>query len=131
MRALAVESLPMNQDAPSRAASAYWAETRCEFLRSLRNPALAIPILLLPVGLYALFADVIFGEAIAKDPSLGIFMFSAFAVMGVTMPALFSIGAGLAMEREMGLLRLRRAQPAPAGSWLVAKIASGLALGVV
>lgn len=131
MNALAVESPSMNPAAAPPALAAYWAETRCEFLRALRNPALAVPILLLPVGLYALFAAVIFGEAIAKDPSVGIFMFVSFAIMAVTMPALFSIGAGLAMEREMGLLRLKRAQPAPAGSWLIAKIASGLALGVV
>ena len=29
------------------------------------------------------------------------------------MPALFGIGVTLALEREMGLLRLKRAQPAP------------------
>src|SRR5690606_20973668 len=30
-----------------------------------------------------------------------------------------------------GMLRLKRAQPAPAGSWLVAKIACGIAFGVI
>ena len=29
------------------------------------------------------------------------------------MPALFGIGVTLALERDMGLLRLKRAQPAP------------------
>jgi ABC-2 type transport system permease protein len=114
-----------------RVLPAYLAEIRCEFLRTLRNPALAFPILLLPVGLYALFAGVIFGEAMTKDPSLAVFLFAAFAVMAVTMPALFSIGAGLAMEREMGLLKLKRAQPAPTGTWIVAKIVAGIGLGVV
>jgi ABC-2 type transport system permease protein len=51
--------------------------------------------------------------------------------MAVTMPALFGIGATLAMERDMGLLRLKRAQPAPAGGWLVAKIACGIGLGII
>jgi len=51
--------------------------------------------------------------------------------MAVTMPALFSIGAGLAMEREMGLMKLKRAQPAPTGSWLVAKIVAGFGLSIV
>src|SRR5690606_3350229 len=60
-----------------------------------------------------------------------VFLFSAFSIMAVTMPALFGIGASLAMEREMGLLRLKRAQPAPAGSWLVAKIGCGLGFAVL
>jgi ABC-2 type transport system permease protein len=109
---------------------AYLEETRCEALRLVRNPAIAFPITLMPVALYALFALMIAGEAIDKDPSLGIFMFAAFSIMATTMPALFGIGTTLAMEREMGLLRLKRAQPAPTGSWLVAKIACGVGFGV-
>jgi ABC-2 type transport system permease protein len=116
---------------PGRALGAYVAETRYEFLRLLRNPALALPVMLVPVALYVLFALFIAGEAIAKEPAVGVYLFSAFAVLGVTMPALFGISASLAMDREMGLLRLKRAQPAPAGTWLVAKIVSGVFFGVL
>ncbi len=116
---------------PRRLLASYTAETVCEFKRQLRNVGLALPILLLPVALYALFAVAIAGEAIAKDAGLGIYLFAGFAVMAVTMPALFGIGATLAMEREMGLMRLKRAQPAPAGSWLVAKIACGIGFGIL
>ena len=59
---------------------------------------------------------------------LGIFLFSAFSLMAVTMPALFGIGVTLALERDMGLLRLKRAQPAPPAAWVVAKIIGGLVL---
>jgi ABC-2 type transport system permease protein len=111
---------------PRRAAGAYLAEIRYELTRILRNPALAVPMMLVPVGLYLLLAVVIFGEAAAKDPSMSIFFFVGFAVLGVTMPGLFAISASLAMEREMGLMKLKRAQPAPAGSWLVAKIVCGV-----
>ncbi len=111
--------------------SAYLAEMRCEFARTLRNPAIALPVLVMPVAIYLLFAVVIFGEAAVKDPSLGIYLFGAFSIMGVTMPALFGISAGLAVDREMGVLRLKRAQPAPVGAWLVAKIAAGVAFGLL
>ncbi len=47
------------------------------------------------------------------------------------MPALFATGVTLALERDMGLLRLKRAQPAPPASWVVAKIVSGLVLAVL
>jgi ABC-2 type transport system permease protein len=116
---------------PRRAAGAYLTEMRYEFTRVLRNPALALPIMLLPAAFYLLFAVVLFGEAIDKDPGTGVFLFTAFAVMALTMPALFTISASLAMEREMGLLQLKRAQPAPAGGWLVAKIACGLAFSAL
>lgn len=112
--------------APARLIGVYFTETCCEFLRTLRNPALALPVTVLPLALYLLFAVVISGDGIASDPPLGVFLFAAFAVMAVTMPALFAISASLAMEREMGLTRLRRAQPAPPGSWLVAKIVCGI-----
>jgi len=126
MNALALKNI-VEQDLlpPRRAVGAYLTEIRFELTRILRNPALAIPMMLVPVGLYLLLAVVVFGEAAAKDPSVGVFFFVGFAVLGVTMPGLFAISASLAMEREMGLMKLKRAQPAPAGSWLVAKIVSG------
>lgn len=116
---------------PGRTAGAYLAEIRYEFLRVLRNPALGLPIVLVPMALYALIAVVVAGEGIAKDPDLGIFLFAGFGVLGVTMPALFTIGGSLAMEREMGLMRLKRAQPAPAAAWLVAKIVCGIAFSML
>jgi len=116
---------------PRRELGAYVAETRYEFMRSLRNPAFALPMMLVPAGLYILFALCIAGEAIDKDPSLGVALFVGFAVMAVSMPALFGICTSLALERDMGLMRLKRAQPAPAGTWLVAKIACGVAFSVM
>jgi len=127
MNALALKAFDTGSLTPRRAAGAYLTEIRFEFMRLLRNPALAAPVMLVPVGLYLLFAVVIWGDAVAKDPNTAIFFFSAFSVMAMTMPALFSISASLGIERELGLMRLKRAQPAPAGSWLVAKITCGVA----
>lgn len=113
----------------SRLFGAYCAATRFELLRMLRNPAYALPMLLVPLGLYLLFAVLIAGEAIAKEPEVGTYLFAGFAVLAVSMPALFGIGPTLALERDIRLHELRRAQPAPAGAWLVAKLAVGIAYG--
>ena len=48
---------------------AYLTETRYELLRMMRNPALRSRCWSLPLALYALFALVIAGEAINKDPN--------------------------------------------------------------
>jgi ABC-2 type transport system permease protein len=124
MNSLTLKTIADAPLAGRRALGAYLAETRYELMRGLRTPAFAIPMTLIPGALYSLFAVVIAGEAVDKDPSLGVFLFGGFAVMAVTMPALFGIATSLALERDMGLMRLKRAQPAPAGAWLVAKLAS-------
>jgi ABC-2 type transport system permease protein len=126
-----VSTRQLRMPSTRRVLRAYAEETRCEALRMLRNPGLALPVLIMPVALYALIALLVAGKATAEDPLVGVFLFAAFAVMAISMPALFGIGTSLAMEREMGLLLLKRAQPAPAGSWLVAKIACGLGFGAL
>jgi ABC-2 type transport system permease protein len=131
MNTLALNSLDTAPAARGSALGAYVTETRYELTRMIRNPGVAIPVLILPFALYGLFALVIAGEAIDKDPALGIFLFSAFSIMAVTMQALFGSGVTLALERDMGLLRLKRAQPAPPAAWVVAKIASGFVLGIL
>jgi ABC-2 type transport system permease protein len=131
MNSLALKVSVADSPPRSRALGAYVTETRYELTRMIRTPNIAVPVLILPCGLYALFALLIAGEAINKDPNLGVFLFMAFSIMAVTMPALFGTGVSLALERDMGLLRLKRAQPAPPAAWVVAKIASGLILAVL
>ncbi|MFG6412627.1 ABC transporter permease [Roseateles sp. DC23W] len=112
-------------------ASVYLLETWLELLRLLRSPAFALPMFLLPVGTYLLFAFAVAGEMVAKDPDAGRFMFAGFSVMAVTMAALFATCPNLALEREQGLLTLKRAQPAPPGAWLTAKIVAGVVCGAI
>jgi ABC-2 type transport system permease protein len=100
---------------------AYWTEARFELLRTLRNPSMSLPMILVPMGFYLLIAGAVAADAIARNPKVADFIFAGFAVMAVAMPALFVAGCTLALEREAGLMRLKRALPAPTGSWLVAK----------
>jgi ABC-2 type transport system permease protein len=72
--------------------------------------------------LYLLFGVVLFGEAVRNDLAAGKFLFAAFAVFGVMGPGMFGFGATVATEREQGLLTLKRALPAPPGSYLLAKL---------
>jgi ABC-2 type transport system permease protein len=101
---------------------AYFTETRFESLRMFRILGFSLPFLILPAGLYLLFGVVLFGEAVRNDPAAGKFLFTAFAVFGVMGPGMFGFGATLATEREQGLLTLKRALPAPRGSYLLAKL---------
>jgi ABC-2 type transport system permease protein len=107
------------------------AEARYETVRMLRTPAFAMPFLGLPVLLYLLFAVVIFGPAVGKDPQAGAFVFTAFAVFGVMGPGLFGFGMVVATEREQGLLQLKRALPMPPAAYLLAKMLMALLFAVI
>jgi len=95
-------------------------ESRMEFLRLLRAPAFSVPIISFPVMFYILFALVI-GP---PDPTGGVarHLLASFTTFGVMAPGLFGLGVSLAIERERGLLELKRALPVPAGVYLGAKL---------
>jgi ABC-2 type transport system permease protein len=92
----------------------------------LRAPAFAIPFLLLPVPVYLFFGVMLAGPAVAKNPGIANYLFSGFSVFAVMGPALFGAGCVLALEREAGLLKLKRALPAPTGAYIVAKMSIGV-----
>ncbi len=100
---------------------AYWIEAKYESLRMLRAPAFAGPFLLMPVALYLLFGVLLFGAELAKDPKAALFTFMGFSVLGAMGPGMFGFGVTVAVEREQGLMRLKRALPAPPAASLLAK----------
>jgi ABC-2 type transport system permease protein len=106
----------------SRVVHAYYSEAKYEFLRMLRTPAFAAPILLLPIVVYLLFGVVMANEAITKNPAVGVYLFCGFSVFAVIGPGLLGVGISIAMERDAGLLRLKRALPAPPGAYVLAKM---------
>lgn len=105
-----------------RVLRAYAAEAKYESLRMLRSPAFAIPFLLLPVPVYLFFGVMLAGPAVAKNPGVGTYLFSGFSAFAIMGPALFGVGCTLALERDAGFLKLKRAWPAPGGAYLIAKM---------
>lgn len=110
---------------------AYLTEAKYECIRMLRMPSFGIPLLALPVMLFLLFGVLIFGKSIQGDPDTGKWIFTAFAVMGMMGPGMFGFGVSLAIEREQGLLKLKRALPMPPAAYLVAKMFTALAFGAI
>jgi ABC-2 type transport system permease protein len=110
---------------------AYLTEAKYESIRMLRMPSFGIPFLSLPVMLFLLFGVLIFGKSVQGDPDAGKWIFTAFAVMGVMGPGMFGFGVSLAIEREQGLLKLKRALPMPRAAYLVAKMLMALMFGAI
>jgi len=111
-----VAAMPMR-----RVLRAYAIEVKYEALRVWRMPSMSVPFLLLPAPMYLFFSVMLSAPAVAETPALANYLFSGWLVFAAMMPALFGAGCTLAIERDGGLLTLKRALPAPAGVWLIAK----------
>jgi ABC-2 type transport system permease protein len=126
MSSVVVEVMPSG-----RLLRAYFVEAKYETLRMLRTIAFAVPLLGLPLIVYLLFGVVMAHEAVSKNPPLANFLFVGFSVFAIMGPALFGVGCTLAMERDAGLMKLKRALPAPPGAYLLAKMLSALFLSAL
>jgi len=114
-----------------RILGAYFNETKFEFLGALRTIGFAVPFLLLPVMIYLLFGVAMAGDAVTKNPRVADFLFCGFSVFAISGPAIFGIGVGVAMERDAGLLKWKRALPLPPGSYLLAKMSMAIIFAVL
>ena len=103
---------------------AYLLEARYEFLRLLRTPSFSLPTLLFPALFYLLFG-VLLGARQGGDVAARYFLatYGVFGVMGV---ALFGFGVSVALDRERGLLALKRALPMPPAAYIQAKTAKAM-----
>lgn len=108
---------------------AYLLEARYEFLRLLRTPSFSLPTLLFPALFYLLFG-VLLGARQGGDVAARYFL-AAYGVFGVMGVALFGFGVSVALDRERGLLALKRALPMPPAAYLLAKTAMAMIFAAV
>ena len=113
---------------PFSSARAYLLEARYEFLRLLRTPSFSLPCLLFPPVFYLLFGVLLGGKG---GPVAAQYLLAGYGVFGVIGVALFGFGVTVALDREQGLLTLKRAQPMPPGAYLVAKMAMALLFAAI
>jgi ABC-2 type transport system permease protein len=104
---------------PGRVFAAYVQEARAECLRYLRNPGFLLPTLLFPSVFYLMFG-IFLGRS--NGPDAPRYLLASYATFGVMAPGLFGFGVSLALERDNGLLTLKRAMPMPPGAYLLGKM---------
>ena len=102
-----------------RVLQVYLQEARSECLRYLRYPGFLIPTLCLPTLFYLMFGVVLGHGNGAEAPR---YLLAAYATFGVMAPGMFGFGVALAMERDGGLLMLKRALPMPPAAYLAGKM---------
>jgi len=105
----------------------YSIETKYEWLKTIRNKSFALPALLFPLMFY-LFFGVLFSHGNVQASS---YLLCTYGVFGVIGPALFSFGAGMAVERGQGWQDLKSASPMPAGAQLCARLVVASAFSLI
>lgn len=105
----------------------YLQEAKCEALRMLREPAFCLPVIGFPVLFYLLFG-VLLDKGEGKAAQYLLATYGAFGVIGA---GLFGFGVSIAVDREKGLLRLKRALPVPPGAMLLAKMAMAMLFAAI
>ncbi|MGJ8678829.1 ABC transporter permease [Paraglaciecola sp.] len=96
----------------------YWLETKFEWLKTIRNPAFALPAILFPAIFY-LFFGVLMNQ---QDIQASTYLLVTYGTFGVMGPALFSFGAALAVERSKGWLDIKEASPMPASAQILSRL---------
>jgi len=101
----------------------YLREAEYQFWGMLRMPGFALPTLLFPTLFYVFFG-LIFSHGQSRD--ILTYMLGTYGTFGIMAPALFGFGVGVAMEREHGILALKRVAPMPPMAYVFAKVAMSM-----
>jgi ABC-2 type transport system permease protein len=108
----------------------YWMEAKTELLKMARLKQYSISTVAFPLMFYCFF-----GLAMGQPADGGLFIrrnllasYGAFAVMSAT---LFAFGAGVAVERGLGWLEVKRASPMPPAAYLLAKGVVSMTFGAL
>ena len=110
----------------------YWMEAKCEFLKLLRMRSYSLSTVLFPLMFYCFFG-LVMGRGHAAGGSMPVARyllatFGAFAVVGAT---LYAFGVGIAVERGLGWLQVKRASPMPLSAYFVAKGLVSITFGAI
>jgi ABC-2 type transport system permease protein len=108
----------------------YWLEARTELLKFARMRSYSLSTILFPLMFYCFF-----GLAMPPIEKGGATMagyliatYGAFGIMGST---LYAFGVGIAVERGLGWLEVKRASPMPMGAYFFAKGVVGMVFGAL
>jgi ABC-2 type transport system permease protein len=112
-------------------ATIYLKEAKYEFLKYLRLRVYTASVLSFPIMFYILFRLVLNShEAIGGTP-VPIYLLATYGTFGVMGASLFGTAAGLASDRGLGWLQVKRASPMPPFAYFVAKVVVSMTFSAI
>ena len=109
----------------------YWMEAKMELRKMARLRQYSLSVVGFPLMFYVFFGLAMASQMTPGPISISKYLlatYGAFSVMGAT---LYAFGAGVAVERGLGWLEVKRASPMPAGAYLLAKMVVSVVFGAL
>src|SRR5580658_1015011 len=112
------------ESSPRHTLEIYLKEAKYEFLKNLRLRVYTASVLSFPLMFYVLFGLVLNSNQSIGNTRVTTYLLATYGTFGVMGASLFGTAAGLASDRGLGWLQVKRASPMPPFAYFVAKIIS-------
>ena len=110
---------------------AYWMESKTELLKMARLKQYSISTVAFPLMFYCFFGLVMGSTYSQGSISLSRYALATYGAFGVMGATLYAFGAGVAVERGLGWLEVKRASPMPPAAYFLAKGVVSLTFGAL
>jgi ABC-2 type transport system permease protein len=116
----------------SKTLAIYFKEAKYEFLTRLRLRAYSLSTITFPVMFYVLFGLVLNQkDAAVGGTTIATYLIASYGTFGVMGASLFGTASGLAAERGLGWLQVKRASPMPPFAYFTAKVALSMIFSTI
>jgi ABC-2 type transport system permease protein len=116
---------------PAHTATIYLKEAKYEFLKNLRLRIYTASVLSFPIMFYILFGLVLNSKQAIGTTSIPTYLIGTYGPFGVMGASLFGTAAGLASDRGLGWLQVKRASPMPPFAYFAAKVVTSMIFSTI
>lgn len=109
----------------------YAKEAKYEFLKNLRLRMYTASVLSFPIMFYVLFGLVLNSKESIGATRVPTYLIATYGTFGVMGASLFGTAAGLASDRGLGWLQVKRASPMPPFAYFVAKVITSMIFSTI
>src|SRR6266853_81004 len=115
----------------SHTATIYFKEAKYEFLKNLRLRVYTASVISFPLMFYVLFGLVLNAREAIGGTGVPTYLIATYGTFGVIGASLFGTAAGLAADRGLGWLQLKRASPMPPFAYFAAKVITSMVFSTI
>ena len=119
------------QRSPAHTATIYLKEAKYEFLKYLRLRMYTVSVLSFPIMFYVLFGLVLNSNQSIGATRVSTYLIPSYGTFGVIAASLFGTAAGLASDRGLGWLEVKRASPMPPFAYFAAKVVTSMVFSTI
>src|ERR1700757_799697 len=119
------------QRSPAHTIAIYVKKAKYEFLKYLRLRVYTLSVLSFPIMFYVLFGLVLNMNQSIAGTRVPVYLIPSYGTFGVIAASLFAAAAGLASDRGLGWLEVKRASPMPPFAYFTAKLFTSVVFSTI